>query len=107
MEIAPPPGSLRSIRTKAADRSPRQSAVSLPGCAGLAWSGLAWPGPAWPGPAWPGPAWPGPGGGGVDAVGDLDGEAQVGNVAWNEGPAPFAVLRGPVLLQVRVGVGES
>src|SRR5580693_6954340 len=97
MEIAPPPGSLRSIRTKAADRSPRQSAVSLPGCAGLAWSGLAWSGLAWPGPA----------GGGVDAVGDLDGEAQVGNVAWNEGPAPFAVLRGPVLLQVRVGVGES
>jgi anti-sigma regulatory factor (Ser/Thr protein kinase) len=51
-------------------------------------------------------AWPGPAGGGVDAAGDLGGGAQVGDgVAGNEGPAPFPVLRGPVLRQVRVGVG--
>jgi anti-sigma regulatory factor (Ser/Thr protein kinase) len=72
--------------TTAADSAPRRSAVS----------DLA-------GPA----AWPGRAGGGVDPAGDLDGMAQVGDgPAGNEGPAPFPVLRAPVLLQVRVGVGE-
>lgn len=68
--------------TTAADGSPRQSAVS---------DLVA-------------PAWAG---GGVDPAGDLDGMAQVGDgPAGNDGPAPFPVLRAPVLLQVRVRVGE-
>jgi anti-sigma regulatory factor (Ser/Thr protein kinase) len=72
--------------TTAADSAPRRSAAS----------DLAAPA-----------AWPGRAGGGVDPAGDLDGMAQVGDgPAGNEGPAPFPVLRAPVLLQVRVGVGE-
>jgi anti-sigma regulatory factor (Ser/Thr protein kinase) len=75
-----------TITLTGADSAPRRSAVS----------DLA-------GPA----AWPGRAGGGVDLAGDLDGMAQVGDgPAGNEGPAPFPVLRAPVLLQVRVGVGE-